>query len=223
MRPLSALEWLFPATCLSCKLPLAARARLCESCRAALPLTSWPSCVRCALPRPCGSCSAKHAAFDAAFAATAYRGVARRLVLELKRAAAPKLAQLMADQMFERLNACAALAADVTVIPVPTHSDRFAWRGFDHAELLAQALARKMRRPLSTQLRRKQSGRQVGAMRSERLSLPVRITVREPPPAHVMLVDDVYTTGATLDACAHALKRAGSTTVICSVFARTLR
>ena len=112
----------------------------------------------------------------------------------------------------------------VALVPVPAAPARRRGRGFDPARELTVALARRLDRPLADCLvRRDRAGRQVGASRRERRA-PGRlvIQVRGSPPAVAILVDDVHTTGATLDASARALTAAGTRVVAAITYARTL-
>ena len=97
-------------------------------------------------------------------------------------------------------------------------------RGFDPAELLARALARRTRLPLARALRRSaRADRQLGSSRDERLETGrLGFEARGPAPRTAILVDDVHTTGATLAACAGALKQAGCERVVAITWARTL-
>jgi predicted amidophosphoribosyltransferase len=116
------------------------------------------------------------------------------------------------------------LLDDATLVAVPAHRARRRERGFNQAERLTRALARRTGRPARACLRRAgPATRQLGARRAARLQpgrIPIR--VRGPAPPVVLLVDDVYTTGATLDACASALRAVGAQTVKAIAFARTL-
>jgi predicted amidophosphoribosyltransferase len=112
----------------------------------------------------------------------------------------------------------------VALVPVPAAPVRRRGRGFDPAHVLTVALARRLDQPVADCLvRRDRAARQVGASRRERRA-PGRLVihVRGSPPALAILVDDVHTTGATLDASARALAAAGTRVVAAITYARTL-
>jgi predicted amidophosphoribosyltransferase len=211
-----------PPRCAACRAPGRRTAGvLCGGCRRALPWLPAACCPRCALPLPCGSCPARSAPFHAAWAAVAYDGAARDVLHALKFAGARPLADVMAAQIAAA--APAGLLAG-TVVAVPAHPGRRRARGYDPAELLARALARRTGLPLEPVLRRGGgSVRQLGAPRHVRRApgrLAVTAVLRSPPA--VVLVDDVHTTGATLEACAAALLEAGAQRVVAVTWARTL-
>lgn len=118
----------------------------------------------------------------------------------------------------------AAQAGDVALVAVPAHPARRRTRGFDPAELLARALARRTGLPLAVALWRGASpSRQLGADRETRRATGrLGFEARGPAPRSVILVDDVHTTGATLTACGGALKAAGARRVVALTWARTL-
>jgi predicted amidophosphoribosyltransferase len=215
---------LVPPACVACRAPLAAADRMvCGACARALPWLRGPCCPRCALPghRPGGRCPAAGAAFAAAWSPLAYEGVARELMAALKFRGTLPLAGLMAAQVAANLPP--PLRAADAVVPVPAHAGRRRRRGFDPAGLLAGGVAERLQLPLARCLRRGGGGRQVGAGRAARRDPGrLRIAVRGEVPRRVLLLDDVHTTGATLDACARALTRAGAESVTAISYARTL-
>lgn len=213
-----------PPRCAVCRAPgRRATDVLCGGCRRALAWLSAECCERCALPLPCGRrCPARGAAFDAAWAAVAYEGAARDALHALKFARARPLAGVMAAQI--AAGAPPGLLAGAAIVAVPAHPGRRRTRGYDPAELLSRALARRTGLPLARVLRRGGGAvRQLGASREVRRAPGrLRITAVGAAPARAVLVDDVHTTGATLDACAAALRAAGAQRVAAVTWARTL-
>jgi len=200
---------------------------ICSGCRRALPWLARPCCERCALPLPHARrrCPARDAAFDTAWAAVAYDGAARRAMHALKFSAARPLAQVMAAQIVANAPPRLLLAPpDKTLVAVPPHPLRHRARGFDPAQLIAAALARRSGLPLAPALRRGSArSHQLGASRATRRD-PARLhfSARGAAPRHVVLIDDVHTTGATLHACATALRDAGAEHIAAITWARTL-
>jgi predicted amidophosphoribosyltransferase len=222
--PVSAqlLALLAPPACVDCRAPLRDPAEvLCTGCLRALPwLRGW-RCPRCALPRHRGGgCPAAQAAFGGAHAAMAYEGSARALVRALKFRGALPVAELMAAQ----IAAVLPPPGEVAVVPVPPQRRRRRARGFDPAGLIAAELARRLALPCATVLARSDvAGRQARAGREERRARDrLVVAARAAAPSEVLLVDDVHTTGATLEACAAALRAAGARRVVAVTYARTL-
>jgi ComF family protein len=156
------------------------------------------------------------------WAPVAYDGPARALVRGLKFRGAAGLAETMAAQ----IAACAPtdlLRPPTVLVPVPLHPRRARARGFNQAERIAAALGRRTGMRVQDGLRRSGgAGRQMGRGRGERLHvLAGTVEVRSRPPADVLLVDDVATTGGTLAACAEALRAAGADGVAAVSYALT--
>lgn len=218
------LALVVPPRCVACGAPTPAGQRFCRRCHAATPWLGAGVCPRCALPVPCGPpCPARHAAFAAAWSPTAFDGPARALVHALKFHGRTAAADLMAAQIVA--NAPAGLFPDGAVlVPVPTHPQRRRARGLDHARLLTRRVARRTGlRAVEVLVRQGPARSQLGAGRAARWAA-VRGGVRAAGAVEdaVVLVDDVHTTGATLDACARALREAGATHVAAVTYARTL-
>jgi predicted amidophosphoribosyltransferase len=158
-------------------------------------------------------------AVDLAIAASPFDGAARRLVLGLKYGRRLSIASVAAAAILRALPPHELAGA---VVPVPAGPWRWRWRGFDPAEEIACALASRAELPYVDYLRRGRGRRQVGRRRWDRLANPPSVWAIGPCPRQALLVDDVWTTGATLSACARALREGGSKRVVALTLARTL-
>jgi predicted amidophosphoribosyltransferase len=156
---------------------------------------------------------------DLAVAASPFDGAARRVVHGLKYARRLTLARVAAEAMLRALPHWESAAA---IVPVPPGPWRWRWRGFDPAEEIAIELCEIAGLPLEACLRRARGPRQVGRPRFERLADPPRVWLGGEAPASALLVDDVWTTGATLSACALALREGGCRRVVALTLAHTL-
>jgi ComF family protein len=214
----------FGGSCYLCR--GAARGVLCAECDADLPRLRGPLCPRCALASPggetCGRCLARAPAYDATVAALAYEFPADALIQALKfrgeLALAPVLGALLAARLPRG-------ARPDYVLPVPLSAARLRARGFNQALEIARTVAAAAGAPLAPRLaeRRRDTAAQFELSLAER-----ERNVRGAfgcdaalDGAEVALVDDVMTTGATLDELAGALKRAGAARVVNWVVART--
>ena len=207
-----SLGWLLslvaPPLCVACGGPVAGGDPLCPDCRLRL---CWlgPELVE--------------AGGVPLWAPLAYDRGARSIVATVKYHGAEGLVETMAAQI--AANAPEGVLAGGQLVPVPMHPARRRRRGFNQAELLARALARRTGLTVDACLERRGTQRpQVGRGRSERLrGVPGSVAPRTGTavPREAVLVDDVVTTGATLAACAAALRAAGATSVAAVAYART--
>lgn len=197
---------LVPPLCAACARPCPRRDVLCPRCRVALAAAVPPRVV----PPP---------GVDAVFSTAVHDGVARELVGALKFRRLLPVAEAMAERI-ERFAPPGAL--DSSLVPVPAAPLRRLRRGFDPAADLAAALGRRIGQEPCACLARRGGRRQVGRDRTRRLGDPPLVHATGAPPRQALLVDDVMTTGATLSACALALRDAGATRVTAATFTRRL-
>jgi ComF family protein len=221
---------LFGGTCLLCR-GVAHHARdeglLCEACDRDLPrLGADGLCPRCALPAPggsvCGACLTEPPHFDATVAALAYRFPADVLVQALKFRGVLAISALLGRVLAQRVAASTTLDA---VLPVPLSAARQRPRGYHPSMEIARVVARSAGLPLRPTLceRSRDTAAQIELPPAER-ARNVRGAFRCPQPIEglcIAVVDDVMTTGATLDELARTLKRAGASCVVNWVAART--
>jgi len=220
MRDLLA-KLLFGGSCFVCR--GASRELLCEACREELPRLGDELCPRCALPSPraavCGRCLSEPPAYDATTAALAYDFPADTLVHALKFRGELALAPLLGSL----LSASIASWSVDRVIPVPLSTARLRGRGYNQSVEIARHLARG-KLDVDLCVRRGDAVPQTELPWDERRrNVRGAFACRRPlTGATVAVVDDVMTTGATLDELALTLKRAGAARVVNWVVARTL-
>jgi predicted amidophosphoribosyltransferase len=223
----SLLSLVVPPLCAACREPELSGAPVCPECAAGMqPIAAC--CRRCGAPLPCpvdacSECHGRDLAFERAWAPFAYTGPAREVVLALKGRGLTCVTSYMAAAMSGR---APSGVLEGTLVPAPAHPERIRLHGQNQARELADALGRVTGRPVRLALARRPGGRrQVGLERPARRANAQGIVAREDLGAGtpVVLVDDVYTTGSTLDACAAALRAAGSGPVTAVCFARTVR
>jgi len=242
------INFFYPPRCAACeeRLPLESARRVCTDCLAAVERLDGVLCEVCGVPTDpgrqelgsdtgepwCRSCSAAPPAFTRARAITRYRAE------DEEHAPVPSMIRRHKygrDQSLSHaLAECAGGPLPLEendydlVVPVPLHHARLRWRGFNQSALFGHAIAQRLGRPLDTRslVRERATTPQTAKDRRERhrnvhnafrVRLPARIASRR-----ILLVDDVMTTGATVDECARALLGAGARRVDVLTLARVL-
>jgi len=218
------LDLLFPPRCIVCRRP---GTWLCEGCLSSLPYIGDPFCQRCGMPlregRLCVRCRCRPLRVEGIRSVFLFEGPVRVAVHRLKyrgrRSLAEPLGALMADWWAQH-------PAEIDlVVPVPLHPRRLRQRGYNQAALLAAVLAGRIQQPLAEGVlfrvrytRPQMELKEVERRRNVRGAFRGRDgTVRG---RRILLVDDVCTTGATLEACADALRKAGAAEVWALTLAR---
>jgi ComF family protein len=216
------LDLLLPQRCLGCSLP---GRQVCDDCRSSIRRIEAPLCARCGAPTAwpverCSECTRRRLAFVRARAAVAYDEPVRRIVAAWKERGLRRLAAWGADVVADCL---APIAVDCVTF-VPPDRDRALQRGHHPAETLARELAHRWSLDAAPLLRRTRRARpQRGLSGAERRRNVAGAFEARAPPKSVLVVDDVYTTGATANAAASALRAAGARRVEIVTFARVIR
>lgn len=218
-RLAEALGRFFPPTCLLCLDPgQPPSLDLCPACQADLPRV-LPACTGCALPLPradaflCGDCLQRPRAFDAAFAAFRYEFPMDSLVRRLKYGGDIAVARMLGTLLGDMVLAAHPIHVQA-LVPVPLHRRREAARGYNQAGEIARFAARRLGLPVLHGLvrRRRDTAEQVGMgapQRAENLRGAFELA-RPLPVARVAIVDDVMTTGSTVEELAAVLKDGGA-------------
>ncbi|MBF0137646.1 MAG: ComF family protein [Magnetococcus sp. DMHC-1] len=214
------LEILFPARCPLCQASATTPHALCETCHTRLPDMPELVCRRCGAltPRPqaeCAACRGVHHAPEAFLCAFLFESSIRTLIHAFKYKDQGELATLLGGLCWERLGRQLQQEAPELVIPLPLHWRRLWWRRYNQAALLAGVLAGYLDKPLLTGgLRRHRHTRSQTSLDGRHRHENVRGAFTADPGQirgrHVLLVDDVTTTGSTLAAATFALKHAGA-------------
>jgi ComF family protein len=230
------LDFLFPPLCASCRAPVAEPHSLCADCWRAIAFLDGPCCTRCGYPFDfdpggetlCGGCLAREPVYDRARSVMRYDDKSRDLVLALKRADRLDLVPAFAKWLAR--SGRDFLAEANIIVPVPLHRTRLWMRRFNQSAVLARQLSRDCGLPtdpfLLERARRTPSQGEMRSANARRRNVLGAFRVARPEAVRgktVVLVDDVYTTGATVEACARALKRAKAQKILVLTLARVVR
>ena len=217
------LDLVLPERCAVCEAP---GHPLCSTCAGSLTRLRPPVCERCGSPGPwsvrrCPECAGRRLAFASARSAIVYDARARALVRAWKERGRRRLACEAATILAEVIPPPVAVA----LVPVPGDPERAWERGHVPATSFASELARIWERPvLDVLVRTRPLPRQRGlSLNARRKNVRGSVAARAELAEEVCLVDDVYTSGATVDACARACRTAGARLVRVVTFARAVR
>lgn len=227
------VDLVLPARCPGCGVSTGQDHRFCAACWGQLRFIAPPWCATCNLPLPhdsgadmrCATCIDTPPRHGGVRAAVAYGDIARAIALGLKYGGRAAYAETIARQMARLVPAEIDL-----LVPVPLHRRRLWMRGFNQAALIAQATARIAGKPCAVDLLRRRRAtpllRGLGR-KARRRAVAGAFAIAPGQQAAIKgktiaLIDDVYTTGATSDACVDRLLRAGATGVVILCWARVI-
>lgn len=232
----AGVNLVFPPSCAICQQPLATRVDeplVCQPCRQKV-VDNRPTCGRCGELAPeitagrdsCPICHGKRLHFSTVIRLGQYEGVLRAAVLRAKQSREQPVSQALGDLLSTtRCDALTRLELDA-LVPIPMFWLRQMWRGCNHAEVLAERMARRLELPLAGFLLKRirhtqQQSHLSPPQRFKNLRGAFRVRKhRDLAGARLLLVDDVLTTGATCSAAARALLEAGASYVAVAVVAR---
>lgn len=236
---MSVLDWIYPPRCMACRNPLPLndrrqRARwLCGPCETLLEQLKPPFCKRCGHPvaeedTPCPSCRGRTPVYTYNRSVYAYEGLIRELFHEMKfrykKHFAAGMGELLAD-------ACAVSDFDgvFSLVPVPMFHRKKRRRGFNQAEVLSNALTRRFGVPTAADLliRVRETPPQSGLSprrREENMAGAFRLNEAfDVKDRFFYLIDDIHTTGASLNECARILLEGGAAGIACITFAMAVK
>ena len=228
------LDLLYPPHCAICLCKTRAGEHLCASCRKDAPVIRAPFCESCSTPFSgqidgafvCPNCRDRRFRFTCAVARYQSRGAVRELVHRFKYNGKVHLRGVLTDWLAETLDDPRLQTPPCDrIVPVPLHSTRERERGFNQARILAEGLARRSGIPLADCLKRtRYTTTQTIFDREARMeNLRGAFQMRQSAEVrdlHLLLIDDVLTTGSTVDECARVLRDAGAASVRVATVAR---
>src|SRR5688572_12615207 len=217
------VDLFYPEICVGCE--RRSSDVLCRACFETLPYVGSPVCGRCGLPTAfatsvCERCKYVDFGFESAKAPLKYEGVGKKIVHALKYRGHKRVVEKLATPLM--IQAIGDGPVDA-VVPVPLHRSRLRRRGFNQAELLARGVAERITATVSDTLEVvRTTGDQVELSAAQRrANVAGAYRAKKPLRGRILLVDDVFTTGATMSACAGALVNAGAAEVHALSLCRT--
>lgn len=235
-NPLKTLvDFALPPRCPACGGITPGQDQFCTACWQQLHLLAQPACTSCDLPLPfagehdaqCAACMASPPRHSGIKAAVAYGDISREIALKLKHGGKIGLARLIGSMLRRHIG---AIPEGALIVPVPLHWTRLWHRRYNQSALIAGELARLSgREHCPDALLRIRRTQPLGGLSARQRAAMVKGVFRINPRQQdrvagraIVLVDDVYTSGATTDACVHALRKAGASGVQIFCWARVL-
>ncbi|WP_343210393.1 ComF family protein [Anaerolentibacter hominis] len=225
LRNLSIINWIYPRICPVCgEIVPVMEGRIHTECQGRLIPVGEPSCCKCGKPLErqeqeyCYDCLRKGHSYERGFALWRYDCTAREAIAAFKYRGKQEFAEFFADELVRQFGPQLRKTGAQAFIPVPVHTSRLKSRGYNQAGLLADALGKRLDIPVVSDYlyRQKKTEPQKGLNDRERLrNLLQAFAVdgdkqkRFKDLKRVILVDDIYTTGSTIEACTRVLRQAG--------------
>lgn len=218
------LDTVYPRVCPVCRDVVTPKgALICPECRSRLPYVAEPTCMDCGKPIAseqnefCRDCEQKKHSFEKGFAVFVYDDVMQQAVGDYKYRNQKELAEFFAAEMAVYFQKRMTALNVEALIPVPIHATRKRYRGYNQTEILCRMLSEQLGIPvLDCMERNKKTAPQKTLDAADRLQnlesairLKKEVVQKQKVPHTVVLVDDIYTTGSTAEACARVLLRGG--------------
>lgn len=220
------LDIIYPVRCPICgEIVIPKGKRICSPCRDKLPYVKEPRCLKCSKPveleekEYCSDCERKNYHFDKGYSVWVYNDDMRHSIADFKYNNKREYARFYVEEMVRLYGkAIKKLAPDV-IVPVPIHKSKYRERGYNQADILARGFGRTLNIPVLSQLlvRNKKTLPQKKLSDKERLQNlqeAFELDLSQLNYCHkkiikVLLIDDIYTTGSTVEACTNVLKASG--------------
>lgn len=220
------LDIIYPVRCPICSdIVLPKGERICPSCRKKLPYVTQPRCMKCSKPvefdelEYCRDCERKRYHYDRGYAVWVYNNDMRHSIAEFKYNSKKEYARFYIDEIIKHYGKSIALLTPDVIVPVPLHRSKYRERGYNQADILARGIGKELDIPVLSRLlvrsrktlpQKKLNDKErlhnlseaFDINRSRRNQCGIKIT-------RVLLVDDIYTTGSTIEACTNVLKANG--------------
>lgn len=210
---------LYPPVCMICGKLLTDHTGLCKTCKKKIELLSEPLCMCCGKPllsdtaEFCPDCETYERWFDGGRGVFPYQSVMQKAVLDLKSRGKRENAVFLGKCMAASIRPLLSYWKVQCIVPVPLDRAKLQKRGYNQAGLLAREIGRVLKLPLEKDWLKKKKSRteqkKLHRFARRKSQEGLFFTEHRLPPAAVLLVDDIYTTGSTLDAAAKVLKEAG--------------
>lgn len=216
------LDLLYPRRCPICHGIAPYGSRICPECRRKIPYIVTKRCLKCGKPVEegmnfCDDCLKTPHSYTEGVGVFLYDDTMRQSIAELKYRGRPEYGEVLGDLVFGEMEEKIAYWKPDVIVPIPLHPDRLAKRGYNQAELIAGRIAERSGVPMesgllarrnATRVMKKLDAKERKSNMSRAFEVPQNAKVQVPP--KVLLVDDIYTTGSTIDAASEALLAAGA-------------